>query len=460
MNAHTLCHCADGATPCKGEIRHRARSRRGSVYVLVLAAAAMLTVIGIAAATLTRTQIRTDGLDRDVQRASGFALSATHAGIAWINTTPDWRTRLRDAVANGVTPDSGAFKLTDEPGGALCKWWIDDGFGGAPAADPATQVRVIGLGRSGRAQRVLTVMVEPDSDAAIAALRSAAHSGTDLTVKDAQALDGPLSSNGKLTVTGTVDANVEAGSFDRSGTLKGTAIVPTIAKPLPPSKGLGVPFNTLLPLSVPISFSSLPSGKVKDLLLAPAVNPFGSAQVDGIYSIDVPGNATLEICDSRISGTLLVTLRSGAKLHVKNAVLWAPAREDLPALVVLGNDGKVEIENSSIKTLSESTVNFNPASTPYAGLSDNDKSDSYPSQISGLIHVAGGTPVKANPDVIIFGCVLADGPIEIDGSFLRADPALASSPMRGYPGAVSRVRVVQGSWRQPPFSEVASAEPN
>lgn len=443
-------------------IRHaHAERRRGSVYILVLAAAAMLTVVGIGVATLTRTQIAADGLDRDAERAVGMAHSAAHAGIAWINSTPDWRTQVYSAQRGGEIPPYGRFRLTMEAGGAACQWWIDDGAGGVISPDPADPVRVIGLGRSGRAQRVLTAVLDSNPAPMTAVYSCAVHTDYKLTLNNSTVLDGLASCNQEITVTGSVTASIEAPSIVLSGALSGVATSPVPAKPMPEASGPDSPLEIIGATARDISLASIPGRTINLALLSPASNPYGSTQAEGIYRIEVPAGQTLEIRNSRICATLIVLLRGNARLRVTQSVSWSPAVADLPALIVHGTTGTLELAFSGSSSLVESSlgVNFNPAGSPFRGDTDNNQNDRYPSQIAGLIHVAGGAATAVHNDVRVQGCILSDGAIDVAAAFIRADPALGSSPLRGYTLPGYRMQLSAGSWRQLPYSLVAAGDP-
>lgn len=441
----------------------RSRSRRGSVYVLVLASAATLALIGLAAATITRTQIRTDGLDRDTQRASRLAVSAAHAAIAWINQTPDWRERLVDAADNGRTPDYGHFKLTAEAGGAECKWWFDDGNGGPINPKTGEPVRVVGLGRSGSAQRVVTATLVTADGPTNPLLGYAIYSAADVLLKDAHVRDGPVGSNTSVTSERTVSAEIHAPLFIlKGGTFSGSQVVPAPARALPAASGPSAPFDALAASAAVIPYALIPGDTLDKRTIGPGVNPFGAGHPEGLYRIAVPAGKNLVIRNSRLSATLIVELGAGAKLELRDGLLWSPAVSRLPALVARGAPkAEVWLTSKSNRTLSESSekVNFNPSGVPFAGVTDADQTDVYPSHLVGLFAVLGGATVKIGTDSTILGCVIADGAITTDKLTMRADPALAAFPPLGFEATSSRMIVSPGSWRQVPFHDVEGLEP-
>lgn len=432
--------------------------------MLVLVSAATLALIGLGAAIVSRTQILTDSLERDTLRASRMALSAAHAGIAWVNQTPDWRQILVEADSNGPSSYHARFKLTAEPGGAECKWWFDDGAGGPVNPKAGTPVRVLALGRSGKAQRVLTATLVSPDDSTNPLLAYAIYAEAAVGLKDANVLDGPVGSNLSIQSERTVSAQVHAPSFNvKGGTFSGTHVTTSSPSTLPPALGPASPFETLWALAADIPYDALPGGRIEKQAVGPGVNPFGDTHPEGLYRVTVPAGKNLIIRNSRISASLVVELADGAKIELRDGVLWTPALRDLPTLVARGGaKAQVWLTAKSNRTLSESTekVNFNPSGAPYAGDSDNDQTDVYPSHLVGLFAVLGGATVSIGTDSTILGCVLAHGGVQTDKVTLRADPALAAFPPRGFAAASSEMIVSTGSWRQIPFHDVEAFEPS
>ena len=119
---------------------------------------------------------------------------------------------------------------------------------------------------------------------------------------------------------------------------------------------------------------------IENVILSNTSNPFGGnvLSANGLYAISVPGEILI-IRDSRINATIVVT--DSTKVELGNAISWEPIGRNFPALI---SKEKIE-DKTSDNVLRESNlgVNFNPAAAPYAGNSDSDASDSYPSVITG-----------------------------------------------------------------------------
>ena len=137
-------------------------------------------------------------------------------------------------------------------------------------------------------------------------------------------------------------------------------------------------------------------------------------------------------------------------MTVDQQVLFQPVRPDYPALII---DGDAVLQYSSQGTvLSEATtgVNFNPPGTPYNGYSDSDLSDTYPSEIQGLVHVTG--QVQLQNTALIRGLLLCQSALVNDAVVCQQSqfiytPSLFTFPPQGYTSAVNMIPQ-SGSWQQ------------
>ena len=121
-------------------------------------------------------------------------------------------------------------------------------------------------------------------------------------------------------------------------------------------------------------------------------------------------------------------------------------RPDFPVLLVEGN---VSIRLKSVAgPLSEATcgTNFNPAGAPYSGVTDTDKTDQYPNEIRGLIHVKGSLTLWETTRMV--GVVICEGILSCQGTNTTVyDAGLYASPPQGYT-CVEGMKVSPGSWKQ------------
>ena len=92
-------------------------------------------------------------------------------------------------------------------------------------------------------------------------------------------------------------------------------------------------------------------------------------------------------------------------------------------------------------------MNLNPPGTPYNGASNTTQTDSYPSELDGLIHVIGATSIYLDDKTYIKGTLVTDGTILTTGaSAVSADPALLANPPKFYAKG-DQVTPVQGTWK-------------
>lgn len=140
-------------------------------------------------------------------------------------------------------------------------------------------------------------------------------------------------------------------------------------------------------------------------VLSPARNPFGSMMTNskGIYVIDC-GGQKISIKNSRIVGTLVLLNQNEGGSEIAGSIHWAPAVAsadpavtNLPALIS-NKQLNLFFTNTA---LNESLVNanFNPNGIPYNESQDSDKSDTYPSEIRGVIYTEKKIEIQNSPSI-------------------------------------------------------------
>jgi len=426
---------------CVPGLRPTPRSRRGTAYVLVLAVGMIVMLIGLAGLTLTRIDVRVAAADDDTASASILATAAAEQALSIIEASATWRTDFAHGVPSPeVALGNGhvSFTFMDETG--------DDDLGD----DTADAVRVYGTGRAGGTIRIHSVLLLPSGPPGLAVLRTAAHATDDMRVRSGDqkiARGGPLSAADVMDNAATVIGDLEAGSIIGAGMVCGTMTVPSPPKRMPP----GCVFEAYAARATSLPYPA--DDRLQRIVLSPAANPYGTPNPDGLYSIEVPAGRRLEIRGCRILGTILVHLADGADLLINGPVVWEPARADHPALIVKArtdNTSTVSIRGGA-GTLNESSegVNFNPASTPYDGASDNDVSDAYHPHVTGLIHIIRPTAISSETTHVWarypIGSVIADGFIDLEEAELNVDPDLVAHPPFGY--GLGPLAVAPSSWR-------------
>lgn len=160
-------------------------------------------------------------------------------------------------------------------------------------------------------------------------------------------------------------------------------------------------------------------------LLSSASNPFtGVLNTNGIYKLNC-GGATINIRDSRILGTLILSGQN-PNSRIEGSICWQPkvylstnaSTANLPALLT---DSKLTIALSNTD-LSEAVanVNFNSSGSPWNGSTDSDRTDSYPSQISGVLFSGDDLTIAGYTTIV--GNVLGKGRLDFQG----ADPTASN----------------------------------
>ena len=89
MSAHVI-----GSGRRRTARRHRAR--RGSVYVLVLGTALVVTILGLTAVAVTRVSLRAEAQDADARQAALLAQSAAEHAVAAVASDVTWRDKHVD----------------------------------------------------------------------------------------------------------------------------------------------------------------------------------------------------------------------------------------------------------------------------------------------------------------------------------------------------------------------------
>lgn len=235
----------------------------------------------------------------------------------------------------------------------------------------------------------------------LSSLGLAMYAGKDLVVSNCELwCDGPVGAAGA--------------TYTVNGSLVGEGLaIRASASNAQPLYDLPVPADVqafYTSVGTPISRGSLSSNRLRRVTLSASLNPFGPPNPLGVYVIDCQGqNVTVQ--DVRVLGTL-VLLNPGTGTIIGPEVHIAPARPDMPALIVLGH-ATIDTGTTPMSEASEG-VNFNPPGAPYRAASDADQSDRYPSTIEGLVYVSGNVRLSAGTQ--LRGRVLAGGSI-IVGSF-------------------------------------------
>jgi hypothetical protein len=403
--------------------------RKGSIYLHVLACSLMISIIGLGSLCAVRVQGRSCRLMRDYAEARTCAVSAIELGMLHVKQDPLWRTTWPSGTWMQDQPlGSGKFTLqgTDAQDGDL-------------ADSPYDSLVLTGIGTKGVARHKVQVVLAPVIKP-VEALTSALQGSGSLQVTGGNkitAVGAPVCTNGQLSYSGTIDGTAEAQSLGtHTGTVTGGSTIPGTVKRMPDT-GLIAKYAAK---GTVVAYSATR----EKFVLAPGYSTFGTADPNGLYVINT-SNANITIQKCRINGTLVVQAGTGT-VTLAEPVFLQNYRSDFPVLLVSGN---VIIQNTSATTyLTESgcSTNFNPSGAPYNGVTDTDKTDTYPNEIRGLVHIEGSLTLQQTARIV--GAVICNGSITCAGTnTISYTSSLYACPPQGYT-YVAGMKLSPGSWKQ------------
>lgn len=372
--------------------------RPGYLYIAVLFTTLLVSTVGLVALTNASLRMKSASDRRDFMVAQALAATAIEAGLFELRSADRWRA---DLVHNTEYPSGGlafgqgtfAWKLLDEDGD------LSD--------DDSDSVRLVGIGRVGNVVAAESVRLLP-SGAPLSCLESAFHCDGNIAVNGTAlrfSTQQHISSNGNISVSGlltSLDGDVEAvGSI--SGTINGSRTESAAARRLPGSSA----FDYYLDNGTWIDVTALPQvdgrRQISQCVLNATNNPFGPTNPEAIYVVDCV-DQEVRITDCRVNATL-VLLRPASSSAVRGAIRWDAAVANYPALLVAGSI-RMELDAAELSEASLG-VNFNPSGVPYAGITDQDRQDAYPSDINGLVYISGNMNAVADgKDSIFRGSVI------------------------------------------------------
>ena len=415
----------------RGVGRIRPRRYGGSVYLYVLASSLLVTILGLGSLAAVRIQMRSARLARDSAEARACAVSAIELGRLQIKQNSSWRT----TYPNGTWLDNkelGAGRFT------LVGTDPTDGVLNDSVYEPLvlTGIGTRGIARH-KAQVTLVPVIKP-----LALLSTCLRASGQVQVTLAQqviAIGAPLSTNGPIVDNGAIDGDVQAQSISPSGcSISGSWTVPGPSMPMPDA----AVFTDYISKATSVPYEAM----IQKVALAPGCNPLGATDPNGFYVIDT-GGRDLAIRNSRVYGTLIIRA-AGRTVTVDEAMFMQNYRSDAPVLLVEGN---LLIKLNSIAgPLWEGgavNANFNPVGAPYNGVTDPDKTDQYPNEIRGLVHVKGTLTLQQTARIV--GTVICEGPVSCEGTntTIIYDAGLYANPPKGYT-YVDGMKVSPGTWKQ------------
>jgi hypothetical protein len=177
--------------------------------------------------------------------------------------------------------------------------------------------------------------------------------------------------------------------------------------------------------------------------IGPGVNPYGTPNAQGLYWINCGGNKIV-IERSRIKGSLLIINPGSGSMIGPGPIHMSPAKPGYPSLLVHADtpanaDFTIAATNRALSEADEG-VNFNPVGMSHESLgTDSDTSDTFPSEIQGLVLVEDDLTTQNSP--LIRGSVITGGDVTTSGGNLEVDyrPDALYSPPPGLTGTYKQV---------------------
>ena len=398
------------------------RTRPGGVYFLVLAAAVILSALalGLAYQMLQYRQgVRAAAAVRQARLSA--ELGIRHA-LYFTRVQPNWRNQLNNGrwLSNVVAGDALYNVSGEDP--------LDGNLNNGDA-DPVLLTCTAAVGPVSRTVRVRTRnQPSPLLSYAVAA-------GGNLDIGNRARITGDVTSNASIDKSGA-DTYI-FGNAEACGTIAEQSNISGVIAPGSPAKTFPNPldvFNYYTARATAIPFTSTLAG----VLLSPTSNPFsGPLNPDGLYKINC-ANRTITIKDCRIVGTLLLTgVKSGSK--VESAVSWRPARSDYPALLFDG--GSVDLGFSGALQETKVHVDLSLPTEPGFG----SQSDTYPSEIAGLVYGTGD--LKYLDEANVRGVTIVTGVFEVTDDVQCAfDAVVRDSAPPGF--TESYLAPIAGTWQE------------
>jgi hypothetical protein len=414
--------------------------RRGSIYVVVLGFSMLAAILAIGSVLASRVQLRAASTASDMAQARINAQSAIELAKDYIYSDSTWRT----------DQPNGVWTLPASAGGGTFSVSVIDPIDGNLTNRPHDPIAMTATAYYGNARQILTETLTANPTP-MPILQYAISTATDFKLSGSGRL---ILGTGTLSVSGQYQSdpatflegnlNCTKSTGNNKGTLYGTMTVAS-ATPTFPSSSI---VQSYINLGTVITLSGVgpAASTISNQVFGPGYNSYGTANADGVYVIQSNTDVTLH--NVRVYGTLVVN-NAGHKTILDNTVLLQTYRSDYPALICAG-DCTMQFTSPNT-TMSEATngVNYNPVGAPYNGLTDTDMTDTYPSEIDGLVHICGMLTVSQ--PCLIRGAVIvgstSSNAFQVTASQMQViyNPALYTSPPQYYTTQVKMVPQT-GTW--------------
>ncbi len=384
--------------------------RRGSVYVLTLGLAVLLTIIGLGVIASERISARTAAEARDSIRAELLAFSGAEHALRQITQNPDWRTAYSGlTVSHDLDDGTFTWSVAD-----------DDGDLGDDPLEPAT---ITATGACGQSQYSIALrLIVRGSPMPVLQNAAVSGGGTTVSWRDSLTLDGSvLKSNGEVTNSGDINGDVEAPQMSGRGDHNGQFTQSGQDVHIP---GAGDVFEQYRDHLTRVPYTGIIYGKY----FGPDNNPWGSANPDGVYYIDT-GGRDLFISNTCIHGTLIVNTHGG-KVYVSETTYMRNYRDDHATLLVNG-DLDVRLRGDEF-TFREWYFLDNLRRLLGGRWGDFQRDrQRLPNRLDGLVHVTDDCTLRGT--TTIQGALICGDKLKVKGrNTIVYDESLRDVPPRGY----------------------------
>jgi len=399
----------------------RTTPKRGSIYILVLTSALVLTFLVVG---LSRLLIRLRQANRTVaqiEQAEIHAQLGIRHALLLTRVASDWRIVL--------------------PNGA---WLSDVGIGDAQYTvmgvdpedadltdDPSQVVQLACTATVGDVSRTLTVQARSRPSELLA---YAAATGNDLVISNNVVIHGNVTANQDIDKSGAgtwILGDAEAvGTIDKTNNITGTITPGADPKVFPNPEDIR---NYYEPRATTIAYREV----IERVVIGPNVNPYGAGNPDGLYKIYCD-NRRIIIRDCRIVGTLMIISPKNDSL-IEKGINWQPAREDYPALLIFDGDFSILPD----RNLNEKDLNTDlnlPGEPGYGFISP---MQSYSNLITGTIY--SNRDLTCFKEATIAGAVIVAGTLTLtDDASLAADDNWDEHPTHAF--VTPPLVPIRGTW--------------
>ena len=364
------------------------RSRRGTIYLLVLVTSVIVTMIGLLGFKMIHAQAAVARADTQRDEAAVLAESAVQWGVHYTLLKDNWR----------ASTTSGTTVRSVNLGQGQITVVITDADGDLDNGD-ADVFTISGTGTIGSASQTYEVTIGPCVGAAHPAL------------------------NDSLTVSGTLYADQDTVTLESGGTAidHKSSIKRRISnKVITVTNPVDIPDPSLITTwegMGTVITRAMHGGQINLTAMSSAVAPFGvTPDPNGIYIVDAE-ESNLTISNTQITGTLVVTNLGGNPLVLNDSVLrFGP--NGGPTLIV---DGEMNFESDALSEIQQ-----------------------------GILYINGNANIKNN--MILLGKLMATGNVAVDASVgyvtMNEHPSAILGPPAGFTISSGGFEVVPGSWQR------------